>query len=187
MSTLAGGGASSTFTDGVAQVANFQQPYGVAILPMSNSIIVADTQNSRLRLMTYPSGTVTTLAGSYLYGNADGTGSDARFFAPLAVANFPISSAIAVSDGNNYIIRLVSIPLALPACDSSWHHVALAYAPSALPATLSAYLDGALIYSSAALVTLPARAASTLRVGWSGDLARNGGSLFAGSVSDLRI
>ena len=34
---------------------------------------------------------------------------------------------------------------------------------------------------------MPARSAATLRVGWSGDLATNAGSLYVGALADLRI
>ena len=87
------------------------------------------------------------------------------------------SSVIVAADAYNNRIRLISIPLALPACDSTWHHVALTYSPSATPYPLSAFLDGALVFSFNATITLPARASSTLRVGWSGNLTSNSGSV----------
>lgn len=72
------------------------------------------------------------------------------------------------------------------ACDLSWHHVALTYSPSeALP--LSGFVDGARTFQIAASITLPARSSSSLRVGWGGDMATNGGSLFEGSLAELRV
>ena len=73
------------------------------------------------------------------------------------------------------------------ACDSTWHHAALVYSPTATPFQLSAFLDGALVFAQARTIALPTRSASTLRVGWSGNLSANGGSLFAGALAEMRI
>jgi hypothetical protein len=143
--------------------------------------------NCRIRLVTYPGGVVTTLAGSGSAAFADGMGAAASFNQPYGVALIPSSGVIVVTDRDNQRIRLITLPAGLPACDSAWHHVALTYAPSASPYTLTAFLDGALFLASAAAISLPPASSSTLRVGWSGDLTANGGSLFAGSLSDLRI
>jgi hypothetical protein len=64
--------------------------------------------------------------------------------------------------------------------------VALTYATSG-STTITGYVDGALVFAQGVTVTLPARASASLRIGWSGDTNTNGGSLFAGSMSDLRI
>ena len=96
----------------------------------------------------------------------------------------PSSGVIVVADTGNQRIRLISVPLTLPACDVTWHHVALTYFASA---SISAYIDGALTLQQSTTVTLPTASASTLRIGWSGNLTTNGGSLFAGTLSELRI
>ena len=75
----------------------------------------------------------------------------------------------------------------IPACDSAWHSVALVYSASAMPYPLSVFLDGVLAYASVTSILLPSTPASSLRVGWSGDLGTNNGSLFSGALSDLRI
>ena len=187
VSTLAGSG-SAAFAEGTGTAASFQHPFAVAVVPSSNTIVVADTYNLRIRLVT-PLGVVTTLAGSSSAVFADGTGAAASFCYPRGVAVIPWSSVLVVADTCYNRIRLVTSPQdpALAACDSTWHHVALAYSPSLTPFPLSAFLDGALAFQLASTVTLPSASASTLRVGWSGDLSTNGGSLYAGSVSDLRI
>ena len=154
-------------------------------MPSRAAVVVTDAYDNCLRLVTLPGGVVTTIAGSSALGFADGAGVTARFNQPSGVLVLP-SGAIIVADQNNQRVRRVDLVAAIPACDSTWHHVALAYAPSASP-SLSAFLDGALAFSQAATITLPARAASTLRVGWSGDLATNSGSLFSGALAELRV
>ena len=185
VTTLAGSG-SAAFADGMGAAASFNDPLGVAVIPSSGIIVVADYSNHRIRLIS-SLGVVTTLAGSGSAAFADGTGASASFNYPFGVAVIPSSGVIVVADYNNHRIRIISLPLALPACDSTWHHVALTYSPSALPDTLSAFLDGAVAFTAAAAITLPPASASTLRVGWSGDLAANSGSLFSGSLAELRI
>ena len=186
VSTLAGGGGAGLI-DGTGAAAAFSGPWGVVVL-LSGVIAVADEGNNVIRLVT-PVGAVTTFAGSSVAGNlADGVGTSANFQYPTGLATALDGTAIVVADWGNGAVRLVSglAPPSLPACDSTWHHVAITYAPSAA-LTLSAYLDGVLVLAASMTVVLPAAAASTLRIGWSGDLATNSGSLFAGAASDLRI
>ena len=68
-------------------------------------IVVADTQNYRIRLVT-PEGVVSTLAGSS-QGSADGTGAAAMFNFPSSVALLP-NGVIVVADQGNHRIRLVT-------------------------------------------------------------------------------
>ena len=245
VTTLAGGSLTGAYADGTGTAARFNHPQGLAAMAAGNVLVVADTDNHLLRLITYPAGVVTTLAGSgngafadgvgaaaslmwptavawvdaahfafidagnsairlvtYPYptglvitlagrsgspGSADGTGAAARFGAGRGLGSS--AAGVVVADTNNYRIRICafSMPLiSLPSCDQSWHHVALTYAPAA-PFPLSAFLDGALAFSLAATITLPARASSTLRIGWSGNLTASGGSLFAGALAELRV
>jgi hypothetical protein len=188
VTTLAGSGTAA-FADGTGAAAKFNFPSGVAVIPSSGLVVVGDYDNNRIRLVDPNTGVVTTLAGSGSTAFADGTGAAASFSRPWGVAVIPSSGVIVVTDHWNHRLRLVTSPHppALAACDSTWRHVALAYSPSASPHQLSAFLDGALAFQLAAAITLPARAASTLRVGWSGDLSSNAGSLFTGSLAELRI
>ena len=305
-STLAGSGAAA-FADGTGVAAKFRSPTGVAVDTSNLIVVVADTLNNRIRVVTWPQGIVTTLAGSSASGSSDGTGTSASFNSPQGVAVIPASAgavaAVVVADTGNHLVRLVTlntgvvttlagsgtsaftdgvgaaasflgpfgvafsplgaiivadsavrfltcatspsfagcaaaavtvvtlapgdtmtgVPLAyvtsvgvlpakstvvtcdynlntisimtvpfslvLPACDSAWHHVALSYSSLSSPPSLSAFLDGALLLTQAAAtpITLPTHASSSLRIGWSGDLNINGGSLFSGALSDLRI
>ena len=185
VTTLAGSGLA-TFADGAGTAAGFNQPSGVDVIPASGTVVVADSGNNRVRLVS-PLGVVTTLAGAGGAAYADGMGIYSNFNGLTGVAVLSSSGAVAVADNGNNRLRLVTLPAVLPACDSAWHHVALTYSPSASPYTLSAYLDGALVLAQAATITLPSASLSYLRIGFSGDPTVNGGSLFSGSLSDLRI
>jgi sugar lactone lactonase YvrE len=103
VSTLAGQ-TTAGFGDGTGAAASFNEPYGVAVIPSSGVIVVADTGNNRIRLVT-PGGVVSTLAGSTA-GFSNGTGAAARFSFPNGVAVLPDGN-IVVADYNNFRIRLV--------------------------------------------------------------------------------
>jgi hypothetical protein len=78
MTTLAGSSGNCGASNGVGTAARFCYPQGVAVDSVGN-VFVADSGNTIIRKIT-PDGTVTTFAGmSGQSGNADGTGSDARF------------------------------------------------------------------------------------------------------------
>ena len=105
VTTLAGSTQGSA--DGTGTGAQFNNPYGVAVIPSSGVVVLADYINSRIRLITNPGGVVTTLAGS-TPGFADGTGTGASFSGMLGVAVIPSSGVIVVADGNNNRIRLIT-------------------------------------------------------------------------------
>ena len=112
VTTLAGNG-TTTFADGTGTGATFNFPQGVAVLPNGN-IVVADTVNNRIRLVT-SAGVVTTLAGQTSTGTTDGTGAAASFNNPRGVAVVPSSGVIIVADDVNNRIRLVSSATYAPA------------------------------------------------------------------------
>ena len=105
VTTLAGSG-SPAFVDGTGTAASFYYPTGVAVTS-TGDIVVADQSNHRIRLVTYPGGVVTTLAGGGA-GSADGTGTGANFNNPASVALNPLTGAIVVADTNNHRIRLIT-------------------------------------------------------------------------------
>ena len=109
VSTLAGSGTPA-FANGTGALASFNGPLGVAYDPTTSTIIVGDGENHRIRLVTYPGGVVTTLAGSGSGTFADGTGAAASFFGPWGVAMIPSRNLIVVVDTNNQRIRLVTYP-----------------------------------------------------------------------------
>jgi DNA-binding beta-propeller fold protein YncE len=106
VSTLAGQ-TTAGFGDGTGAAASFNNPIGVAVIPSSGVIVVADTGNNRIRLVT-PGGVVSTLAGQTTAGFGDGTGAAASFNNPIGVAVIPSSGVIVVADTGNNRIRLVT-------------------------------------------------------------------------------
>jgi hypothetical protein len=104
VTTLAGSGAS-TYADGAGTAASFNGPVSVAVMPSSNTVVVAET--GRIRLVTYPGGIVTTIAGGGTSGFADGVGTAARL-SPSGVAVVPSSNFIAVAEYGTNRIRFVS-------------------------------------------------------------------------------
>ena len=107
VTTLAGSG-SPLFADGTGAGASFNSPIGVAVIPSSGVIVVADKDNHRIRLVSYPGGVVTTLAGSGNPAFADGTGAAASFNLPYGVAVIPSSGVIVVADFGTQRIRLIT-------------------------------------------------------------------------------
>ncbi len=106
VTTFAGLADNSGSADGTGTNARFDHPRGVAVDNAGN-VYVSDTGNNTIRKIS-PSGTVTTLAGTAgASGTADGSGSAARFNAPLGIA---VDSAgnVYVADSNNCTIRKIS-------------------------------------------------------------------------------
>ena len=108
VTTLAGSGIQA-FADGAGTAASFNYPNGIAVMPSSSSLVVADTNNHRIRIVSYPGGVATTLAGGSTGGLTDGTGAAAKFLGPTGVAVMPSGSAIVVVDQGNNCIRLVTL------------------------------------------------------------------------------
>ncbi|MGA2867319.1 MAG: hypothetical protein ABSF95_22820 [Verrucomicrobiota bacterium] len=113
VTTLAGLAGYQGSADGTGSAARFNEPSGVAVDSAAN-VYVADTSNQTIRKVA-PGGVVTTLAGKALFdqggnpirGDADGTGSAARFNEPYGVA---VDSAgnVYVADSWNDTIRKVT-------------------------------------------------------------------------------
>jgi ATP-dependent protease HslVU (ClpYQ) peptidase subunit len=109
--TLAGGSTTGTTggsNNGVGTAALFAWPFGVAV-DTSGNVVVADTNNHKIRLI-YPNLTVVTLAGGSssgtTSGNINGVGMAALFANPTGVA-VDTSGNVIVTDRQNHKIRLI--------------------------------------------------------------------------------
>jgi sugar lactone lactonase YvrE len=104
--TLAGSGAFG-YADGTGTAAQFAAPAGVAVDAAGN-VYVADEYNARIRKIT-PAGVVTTVAGTGVFGFANGTGATAEFNYPVGVA-VDAAGNIYVADSGNNCIRKITLP-----------------------------------------------------------------------------
>jgi len=94
------------FRDGVAAVARFNLPCGIAIDHTRNCVYVADRGNNSIRKVSLSSGVVSTVAGNGKAGLSDGHGQVARFDGPKGVA-VDHDGNVLVADVNNNCIRMV--------------------------------------------------------------------------------
>ena len=105
VSTFAGKGDVSGYTDGAGAEARFRSPDDVAVDAEGN-VYVADYQNHVIRRIS-SSGQVTTIAGTpNVHGSANGTGANATFWAPLGVA-VDAGGNVYVVDYGNALIRKI--------------------------------------------------------------------------------
>jgi DNA-binding beta-propeller fold protein YncE len=104
VTTVAGSGKEG-YADGAALQAQFNIPTGLATSPHGGAIYVADYDNNRIRMIR--DGQVTTVAGSGMYGYADGAALQAQFNFPSGLAISPNGGAIYVADSGNNCIRMI--------------------------------------------------------------------------------
>ena len=103
VTTLAGQTTSGS-NDGTGSAASFTSPNGIAAFPNGN-IVLGDI--NRIRLVTYPDGVVTTLAGRAAAAFADGVGGGASFNGPYGFA-VRSDGIVVIADQLNGRIRLMS-------------------------------------------------------------------------------
>ena len=118
ITTAAGSGPYGCFCSGgfsgdggPATAARLSNPHGIDVGP-DGSILIADTDNNRVRLVD-PSGTITTVAGSGPtgsgtggYGGDGGPATSARLRRPFGVAWMP-GGGFLIADSGNAVIRRV--------------------------------------------------------------------------------
>ncbi|HEY0944318.1 MAG TPA: immunoglobulin domain-containing protein [Opitutaceae bacterium] len=105
--TVAGLAGRAGSADGPGENARFHAPSDLA-LDAQDRIYIVDTENNALRLVT-PAGVVSTMAGlAGSAGAADGTGAEARFNEPSAVALDDAGAAYVV-DSDSHTIRRVDL------------------------------------------------------------------------------
>jgi sugar lactone lactonase YvrE len=107
VSTFAGVPNDNGFINQSRLSAKFNYPFGVAQDSLGN-IFIADTGNNVIRMIS-PDAEVTTIAGSGIYGRANGPGLSAAFAFPSAVAVGPDDN-VYVSDTYNHRICKLTRP-----------------------------------------------------------------------------
>ncbi len=106
VTVLAGFPGQAGSTNATGTNALFNGPEGLTV-DAGGNVYVADSGNNTIRKIT-PAGVVTTLAGhAGTAGSANGTGTNALFFAPAGVA-VDTSTNVYVADYGNHIIRKIT-------------------------------------------------------------------------------
>ena len=98
---VAGQGTSTALIDGSSSAARFSSPQGVAVDATGSFLVVADTGNNAIRIISVGAN-VTTLAGGQgktAAGYQDGSGSSALFSAPTAIALDALGNVYVVDAG----------------------------------------------------------------------------------------
>ena len=106
VTTLAGLARYYGAADGTNSQARFNRPAGLA-LDAATNLFVADSLNHTIRKIT-PDGTVSTIAGlAGVWGSADGTNRDARFYRPRGIIVVDPTNLL-VMDSGNQLLRKIS-------------------------------------------------------------------------------
>lgn len=106
VSTWAGSGDEG-LVKGASTTASFEMPYGIAVDGQGN-VYVSDMSAMEIRKVT-PNGTVSTLAGSGLRGDADGAAMAASFDQPAGLALDARGTTLYVADFGNHKVRQIDL------------------------------------------------------------------------------
>ena len=80
------------------------------LVPLSDgNVAFTDYQSKSVRLMTYPGGVITTLAGSGTEATTNGTGTNASFRSPTAVAELKDGNLVVVESGGVRIVTRAGV------------------------------------------------------------------------------
>ncbi len=103
------GSGREDIVDGPVESACFAQPSGIAAL--ENTLYVADSETSSIRVLRTDQGTVSTMLGKGLFdfGDRDGVGQEARLQHPLGVTLDPERNALWVADTFNSKIKRIDL------------------------------------------------------------------------------
>lgn len=104
VTTFAGSGVGSS-TDGLGTVASFNGPIRLCH-DSSGNLYVVDMFGHKIREVS-PTGMVSTIAGSGIYGSADGVGTAAQFYSPRGVVIDALGN-LYILDTGNYKIRKIN-------------------------------------------------------------------------------
>ena len=111
------GNGTAGYTDGSGTNAQFNKPSGLSVDSTGN-VYLADYGNNRIRKIT-PNGQVTTIAGSGIAGNTNGSLVSAQFNNPVNITVDPSGVyAYVIDSGNNSIRKLVLPCLTNCSCDA---------------------------------------------------------------------
>ncbi len=91
--------------DGGADVARLQHPLGIVY--KDGLLYVADTYNSKIKIIDPQKRTSTTLAGIEKHGYKDGSFKEAQFFEPSGIT--ALGDSLYVADANNHQIRVLDL------------------------------------------------------------------------------
>jgi sugar lactone lactonase YvrE len=103
VTTVAGSGSIGV-QDGTGRNANFHSPIGINIDSQGN-LVIGDFGNQRIRKIN-AAGVVTTFAGNGVVGFTDGTGTNASFHGPCAIAIDPQDNLFVVEYYNHCIRKI---------------------------------------------------------------------------------
>jgi glucose/arabinose dehydrogenase len=108
VSTVAGDGELG-HRDGAAAQAQFRYPTGLTLLP-DGRVLVADSNNRRIRMLSADLQQVSTVAGDGEQGHRDGAAAQAQFNGPTGLALLP-DGRVLLADRDNHRVRVLSADL----------------------------------------------------------------------------